>query len=115
MIIRVQTGISLPCLMWEIYYKAGHIITSKDMPWAEAPADDVLGVIWWHGLHMKGVRKKTFSHGKDYYIYENRNLWGDTDNYDEVKEYKYKRGVWTTDEHMAQVHRIIFEKLNWDG
>lgn len=108
-------GEGLPVQAWEVYYKDGSIYTSKNHSWEDIPVDGVLGVIWWHGLHAKGIRKKTLSTGMDYYFYKNSHLWGDTNDFEEVKEGSYKRGIWTTDEHYEEIRRKMFEKLDIDG
>jgi hypothetical protein len=97
---------------WEVFYKDDSVLSSLDNKWADIPQDDVLGIIVWHEYHTEGCRKKTFMFGLDYYLYVNASHWGNTNNLEEVSEHIYKKGVWTTDEHMKSVQTIMFEKLD---
>ena len=97
---------------WEVFYKDGSILNSLEHNWQDIPQDDVLGVIIWHEYHVPGCRKKTLVGGLDYYIYVNEGYWGNTNDLSLVKDLNYKRGIWTTDEQMAEVDKLMFEKLD---
>lgn len=97
---------------WEIFYKDDTIISSLDSAWEDAPSEDILGVIIWHEYHVEGCRKKTMVGGHDYYLYVNQNYWGNTDDFELVKDLVYKKGIWTTDKQMEAVQKVMFEKLD---
>lgn len=97
---------------WEVFYQDGSVLSSLENEWNDIPQDDVLGVIIWHEYHTEGCRKKTFMFGLDYYLYVSPSHWGNTNDLAEVSEYTYKKGIWTTDEHMEEIQKIMFEKLD---
>lgn len=104
---------NLPATGWEIYYANGEVYDSKTSTWKDAPKDGVLIIIIWHDYHIPNVRQKTIMAGADYYYYRDENNWGVSQNYDEIKDFDFKRGVWTTDEEFETIHRVAFEKLDF--
>jgi hypothetical protein len=102
----------LPAQGWEVFYKDGKIFSSLFCDWVDIPQNGVLVVVIWHGYHVPGARKKTMMSGHDYYYYKDKTEWGCTNHYEKAKAYEFKRGVWTIDEHMEEIHRLAFEKLD---
>lgn len=103
---------NLPAQGWEIYYSNGTVFSSADGSWADAPQDNVIIVLIWHGYHVLGVRQKTQLVGHDYYYYVTDELWGSTDDYGIVQGKEFKRGVWVEDGTMDEIMRLAFEKLD---
>ena len=110
--MAIISGSSLKAEGWEVFYKDGKVLNSLNDVWKIIPRDGILGMIIWHEYHVPGCRKKTILGGLDYYIYIDVNNWGNTNDFKLVEKLDYKRGVWTTDKQMAEIDKLIFEKLD---
>lgn len=104
---------NLPALGWEIFYADGNRLSSRNHEWKDVPGDNVVVVVIWHDYHIPGVRQKTMLVGSDYYYYEDENNWGTSNKHSEIKNKKFKRGIWVTDGQFDEIYREAFEKLDF--
>lgn len=98
---------------WELFYSNGKSISSKDMPWEDAPIDNVLVLVIWHRHFDETMRYKTLFTGRNYFYYFSETEWGDTNDFELVRDKPFKRGIWVLDDDMEEIHRMAYEKLDF--
>ena len=98
---------------WELFYDNGTTVSSKDMSWEDAPIDRVVVMLIWHKYYQPTMRMKTIFNGRDYYYYISETEWGDTNDFELVRDKSFKRGVWVTNEDMDEINRRAFEKRDF--
>jgi len=87
---------------WKAYYESGKVYSSKDIKWADLPADGMLGYIVFYNETHDGVRPyRMIHHGTDYYFSDDKELFAsnnDTlaDNQSRYPDCSFKRGKWVS-------------------